>query len=145
MPYDRFFEVVTYSEGVPRCTDYKTYLTWKSHDTGSARAGPARFCTDCTPDYQEEMVAQGRCDNPWIEFRIVGVKLDAGITGCIPKGMKTRIRQGEVPEFAYDEEDEVMERKYGLRRKGSRFYQITETTDASRRGGASIPNNNKNR
>jgi hypothetical protein len=140
MPYDRFLELVTYSEGVPRCTDYKTYLIWKSHDTGSARAGPARFCTDCTLDYQQDMISQNLCDNPWIEIRIVGVELDAGITGCIPRGMKTRIRQGDIPEFSYDEEQKLMERKHGIRRKSSRFYPITQAPGSGSNSGASLSN-----
>jgi hypothetical protein len=145
MPYDRFLEVVTYSEGVPRCTDYNTYLIWKSHDTGSARAGPARFCTDCTLDYQKEMIDQRRCENPWIEIRIVGVRLDAGVTGCIPKGMKLRIRQGDIQEFSYDEEQELMERKHGIRRKSSRFYPVQEKTSLSISSSTSIPNHQPRR
>lgn len=59
---------VHFKEAVPMCTDRKTFMLWRDaarmvhppHDTG--------FCADCTPEYQKQMKAEGRCENPEIFF-----------------------------------------------------------------------------
>lgn len=121
MGYDKDFHIVTYEDGIPRCTDKKNYVIWEIHNVKSSGAGHARFCTDCMPEYQARMISEGRCDNPWIIFRIMGSGKDAGIAGCIPKNIKSLVRQGEIPEFFIDQEVEVLDRKHGLNRKRIRF------------------------
>jgi hypothetical protein len=54
----------------PLCfADMESYDTWvELAKTSYAVAGP---CTDCTPEYQQEMIKQKRCENPDIRFKIV--------------------------------------------------------------------------
>lgn len=59
---------VTFSEKIPKCFDTRAeYRAWKQC---ARMAYPALWvCTDCTPDYQERMKAQGRCENPQVQFQ----------------------------------------------------------------------------
>ena len=69
--FDSERKVVVFQRGTPRCTDAQTYSTWRELARRTP-PGEAGFCTDCTPSYQERMIAMGRCENPWIEFVVVG-------------------------------------------------------------------------
>ncbi len=104
--FDHDFKVVSFF-GTPMCTDKQTYAEWRDAARRSP-PGDAMFCTDCTPDYQKEMIKQNRCENPWIKFkwtithqhdeidqtlltqtgRRVMELSDKGITGVIPTWIK---------------------------------------------------------
>lgn len=103
MGYDRERKVVVFS-GTPSCTNKELYAEWRKAARQSA-PGEAGFCTDCMPEYQEQMIAEGRCENPWIEFeyresdelppsilreedRLIFSLSDKGITGYIPQSVK---------------------------------------------------------
>jgi hypothetical protein len=60
-----------FTDGWPACTTEKQYELWKESAGYGGRGLPqSGFCTDCTPEYQREMVSQGRCEHPTISFRI---------------------------------------------------------------------------
>lgn len=67
--FDPVNKVVTFN-GIPTCTDKETYKTWREF-AQRLPPGEAGFCTDCEPSYQRNMIAAGRCENPWIEFVVV--------------------------------------------------------------------------
>lgn len=52
---------------IPSCTDEKTYKTWRAMLPLAIRSG---FCTDCTPEFQNEMIQAGKCDHPECIFFI---------------------------------------------------------------------------
>lgn len=66
--FDPDFKVVSFF-GTPMCTDKDTYAEWRDAARRSP-PGDAGFCTDCTPDYQERMISEGRCENTWIKFHM---------------------------------------------------------------------------
>ena len=102
--FDHDFKVVSFF-GTPSCTTKQNYAEWRDAARRSP-PGEAMFCTDCTPEYQKEMIKNNRCENPWIEFkwtdaqeevnpdlftpagrRIMEIS-DKGITGIIPTWVK---------------------------------------------------------
>lgn len=52
----------------PKCATKKQIQIW-SLDRG-ALDGVAGFCEDCLPDYQKDMIWEGKCDNPDVIFDI---------------------------------------------------------------------------
>lgn len=102
--FDHDFKVVSFF-GTPSCTTKQNYAEWRDAARRSP-PGEAMFCTDCTPEYQKEMIKNNRCENPWIEFkwtdaqedidptlftptgRIIMEISDKGITGVIPTWVK---------------------------------------------------------
>jgi hypothetical protein len=56
-----------YAGAWPRCTTQKEYRLWKR--AASEVYAAYGFCTDCTPEYKEKMLAEGRCEHPKIIFR----------------------------------------------------------------------------
>lgn len=107
--YDPVNKIVSFF-GTPMCTDKETYAEWRDAARRSP-PGEAGFCTDCTPEYQNQMIAEGRCENSWIKFNmndeeelppevltregeIIFKLSDKGIVGYIPTEVKkiTRAR-----------------------------------------------------
>lgn len=104
--YDPEFKVIRF-ERTPMCTDAQTYDEWRDAARKSP-PGEAGFCTDCTPDYQQMMIANNRCDHPWVKFKLyeepdkkeipadaldewssILMKMsDRGIVGYIPTAIK---------------------------------------------------------
>lgn len=101
--FDPDHKVVSFF-GTPMCTDKETYAAWREAARKSF-PGEAGFCTDCTPDYQAEMITAGRCENPWIEFdyqegdapppstlteegKVIFKMSDKGIVGYVPQAVK---------------------------------------------------------
>ena len=110
--YDPEYKVIRFV-GTPMCTDTPTYEAWREEARRSP-PGEAGFCMDCTPEYQQTMIAAERCEHPWVKFRLQGetdttmVKTsvddfwskklfslsDRGIAGYIP----TAIKMGQKPQ-----------------------------------------------
>lgn len=68
----------------PECFDTKEqYDTWRLMSRMSKSSPPAWVCTDCTPDYQIKMIAERRCENPHVSFRIN--PKEGGIEGYIDR------------------------------------------------------------
>ncbi len=66
--YDPEFKVIRF-ERTPMCTDAQTYEEWREAARRSP-PGDAGFCTDCTPEYQQLMALNNRCDHPWVKFKL---------------------------------------------------------------------------
>lgn len=71
----------------PRCFSLREYKDWLA----AARAFPGgkgrtttNVCLDCSPTYQAEMIAAGRCDHPNVVFRYVAGEF----VGIRMKGLK---------------------------------------------------------
>lgn len=105
--FDPNHKVVSFL-GTPMCTDKETYAEWREAARKSF-PGEAGFCTDCMPEYQEQMIAEGRCENPWIKFdyqendippsstlteeeRLIYKMSDKGIVGYVPQAVKRASR-----------------------------------------------------
>lgn len=59
---------VTFEDKMPKCFDgIEQYRAWKQ----MARLAhpPIWVCTDCTPEYQDKMKEQCRCENPQVQFQ----------------------------------------------------------------------------
>jgi hypothetical protein len=59
---------VDFAGKVPKCFDSAAqFKAWKE----CARQAYAQnwVCTDCTPEYQARMKAEGRCENPQVQFQ----------------------------------------------------------------------------
>lgn len=60
----------------PRCFDtQKQWVEYIEARQDMGRRGWKNYCTDCTPDYKDKMVVQGRCAFPRVIFIVVGRKL----------------------------------------------------------------------
>ena len=63
---------------IPECTNEEEYAIWEKLNKLKP-AGINGFCTDCTPEYQAQMIEEGRCNRPFVVFEpdetgfIVGV------------------------------------------------------------------------
>ena len=55
---------------VPDCTSSEAYRAWRSACYTSRPPSNTWFCTDCTPLHQTMMKMQGRCNHPYIKFRL---------------------------------------------------------------------------
>jgi hypothetical protein len=54
-------------EGTPRCANSTAeYEEWRHFSRFQFL--PSGFCTDCTPEYKQKMMLEGRCDYPEIQF-----------------------------------------------------------------------------
>lgn len=63
------------------CATYRQYKEWRDAARLQPPAFPAWFCTDCTPEYQRQMKAEGKCARPEVKFRVTPYD---GIEGFIP-------------------------------------------------------------
>ena len=50
---------------LPKCVSPNDYRAWEKLQP---KAGKAGFCEDCTPEFQNKMIALGLCDHPEIKF-----------------------------------------------------------------------------
>ena len=64
-----------------KCATYKQYREWREAARRNSPSYSAWFCTDCTPAYQKEMVAKGKCVRPEIRFKL---DEDGGHAGYMP-------------------------------------------------------------
>ena len=69
---------------VPKCTDKEAYRWWLG-ETGLTNKSRNNFCRDCTPQYQAERMAEGRCENTDVVFRKDSDGLLEGIIYRIPR------------------------------------------------------------
>lgn len=72
---------ITFRNSTPKCFESKLqYQEWltAARMSGIPRCGP---CSDCLPDFQAKMIAQDRCENPQVQFKI---SKNDGIEGYIP-------------------------------------------------------------
>ena len=53
-----------------KCATYKQYREWREAARHIPPSYSAWFCTDCTPAYQKEMIAKGKCVRPEIKFKL---------------------------------------------------------------------------
>jgi len=53
---------VLYKNQVPECSTAEEYRLWR-HSAREVYAA-YNFCTDCTPEYKEQMLREGRCEKP---------------------------------------------------------------------------------
>lgn len=53
------------------CATAAQYDEWRERARLSRPNLSAWFCTDCTPQYQAEMISQKRCARPYIRFKLV--------------------------------------------------------------------------
>lgn len=53
---------------IPNCATPQQFLLWR--DAARMHRPHARvgFCEDCTKQYQEQMIAEGKCENPHVWF-----------------------------------------------------------------------------
>lgn len=101
--YSREKKSILFS-GTPRCASKEIYTEWRKAAYKS-RPGEAGFCTDCTPEYQTQMIAENRCEHPWIEFdyreddtpppsklteqgKVIFALSDKGVVGYVPQSIK---------------------------------------------------------
>ena len=78
------------------CATAAQYNEWRERARLSRPNLSAWFCTDCTPQYQKRMKAEGKCARPEIKFKWVreeeGVDGDphllssAELVGYVPSG-----------------------------------------------------------
>ena len=83
---------VLYAGPAPACfSDPEDYVEWKklARLPGSSVTNRIKACIDCTPKFQSEMKACGRCENPEVRFKWMSVKLNCRET--------TRELQGYLP------------------------------------------------
>lgn len=83
---------VLYAGPAPACfSDTQDYVEWKllARFPGSSVTRRIKACIDCTPSFQEDMIACGRCENPEVRFKWMSVKLNCRET--------TRELQGYLP------------------------------------------------
>ena len=52
----------------PRCTTQGTFDEWWKEARKIREDAEVTFCTDCTPEFQAENIATGRCENAYIKF-----------------------------------------------------------------------------
>lgn len=55
---------------IPDCTSSEAYRKWRSSCYLSRPPSNTWFCTDCTPLHQTMMKMQGKCNHPYIKFRL---------------------------------------------------------------------------
>ena len=63
-----------------KCATYKQYREWREAARHIPPSYSAWFCTDCTPAYQKEMIAKGKCVRPEIRFKF---DEDGGYAGYV--------------------------------------------------------------
>lgn len=71
---------VEYAGHAPACFERpEDYVEWKKFARlpGSTVNGRIKACIDCTPQFQREMIACGRCENPEVRFRRMTYKLNS--------------------------------------------------------------------
>jgi|GEM_PF-6894556 len=54
----------------PRCTDHEEFNKWVHAAKQYPPSYKVWFCTDCTNSFQLQMKKEGRCDHPYIKFKV---------------------------------------------------------------------------
>lgn len=57
---------------IPNCTNYDEFVEWRKFASSYRPPHSIWFCTDCTPSFQLKMRKEGKCDHPYIKFRLAG-------------------------------------------------------------------------
>ena len=77
-------------ESFPKCFEsHRQFRKW-ADAARRVSPGPSSYCTDCTEDYQQRMVAQARCDHPGTRF---GVSSEGGVDGRRPHAERVGYRE----------------------------------------------------
>jgi hypothetical protein len=53
---------------IPSCATAEQFIRWKEVARTCRPYSRAGFCEDCTKNYQEKMIKEGRCENPHVWF-----------------------------------------------------------------------------
>jgi hypothetical protein len=59
---------VSFINTIPNCATPKQFLTWRDAARQLKPHPRVGFCEDCTKEYQEKMLEEGKCDNPHVWF-----------------------------------------------------------------------------
>ena len=61
-------------ESRPPCFEPHEWLEWLEArwEVYRSQRKPVNYCVDCTPEHQQRMIAQGRCNHPGLKFRRAG-------------------------------------------------------------------------
>jgi hypothetical protein len=78
--------------GFPLCfSSASQYRSWKA-SAQQVKPGDSKYCADCTPAYQGDMIRQGRCAYPGTTFHVTA---DGFLDGVRP-GCRLPNRKKEV-------------------------------------------------
>ncbi len=73
--------LVKFAGEKPKCfTSHEQYKDWRKLARGTVTNKTFGPCIDCTPKFQQDMIRDKRCENPFVEFRMVKVLLRKGET-----------------------------------------------------------------
>ena len=53
----------------PTCVSREAFFHWREMADTIDKKDQAGFCADCMPGFQEDMKAQGKCNNPHVRFK----------------------------------------------------------------------------
>ena len=53
---------------IPNCATAEQFILWKEVARMCSPHPRVGFCEDCTKNYQEQMLEEGRCENPHVWF-----------------------------------------------------------------------------
>lgn len=73
--------LVHFAGSKPKCfTSHEQYKDWRKLARGTVKNKVYGPCIDCTPEFQQDMIRAKKCENPFVEFRMVEVMLRKGET-----------------------------------------------------------------
>ena len=73
--------LVKFAGEKPKCfTSHTQYKDWRKLARGTVTNKTFGPCIDCTPKFQQDMIRTKKCENPFVEFRMVKVMLREGET-----------------------------------------------------------------
>jgi hypothetical protein len=73
--------LVRFAGEKPKCfTSHEQYRDWRKLARGTVTNKTFGPCIDCTPKFQQDMIRAKKCENPFVEFRMVKVMLREGET-----------------------------------------------------------------
>lgn len=89
--------LVKFEGSKPKCftsqSQYKDWIALARLSVANKRFGP---CVDCTPEFQQSMIRAKRCENPFVEFRMVKVMLRKGVDTEEMQGYVRPIKEGRA-------------------------------------------------
>lgn len=89
---------VSYAGSKPKCFDsQEQYDDWRRLAKLSLVGMASGACVDCTPEFQQRMIRQKRCENPHVEFRKVCVKVNRNQTALELQGYVRFIAEESKP------------------------------------------------
>jgi hypothetical protein len=78
---------VSYAGPKPACFDsQEQYASWRELARMTHVGTASGACVDCTPEFQQRMIKQKRCENPHVEFHTVCVKVGRNKTALELQG-----------------------------------------------------------